>query len=635
MYISKFKIANYKSFLESPELEFTPGFNIISGQNNSGKTALLEALGLQFFGIPHRSLKTLPARDTIPDQTSIAHISFTLPPDEVRELLRAAGLNTFLFAYPDTTSPESKSLGYTDHSEASLRRALTSLFSSDKMTFNIQAWATRGNPISWVLATVPSFGRYPSAQKNPPFQYWHVHPDADGNFSQAGTESIQSPVDIGFHLAPWFQRHIYRFSAERLKIGRGPHGGGFALAQDAVNLPEVLNQLQRNPARFRYLNHQLNSILPQVRWVSVQGIGPGQLEIVAWTHDPESQREDLAVPLSESGTGIGQVLAILYVVMTSERPQTIIIDEPQSFLHPGAARKLVEFLKLHSHHQYIIATHSATIISATNPRTITLARFEDSQTNLRQLDAGAEKGIQLTLVELGIRLADSFGSDNILWVEGKTEEKCFPIIIEKVLKRPLFGTEILSIRQTGDLESKDAKKIFETYRSLTKGASLLPPAVAFVLDEECRDDAAKKELRKLSGDLAEFLPRRMYENYLLNPAAIAAVANSVEGFRSTPITNEELERAMEQQLGRDDCYCERKAAPNRSERLRKVDAARVLKELFSTLSNQRVAYEKIVHGIALTEWLVQHSVNDLKDISDLLSLLLDRAGAEENMVKQV
>jgi predicted ATP-dependent endonuclease of OLD family len=177
--------------------------------------------------------------------------------------------------------------------------------------------------------------------------------------------------------------------------------------------------------------------------------------------------------------------------MTSERPQTIIIDEPQSFLHPGAARKLIEFLKLYPQHQFIIATHSATIIAATNPKTITLARFEDDESTLQQLDAVAEKGIQAALAELGIRLSDSFGADDILWVEGRTEEKCFPLIVEKLMRRTLMGTEILGIRQTGDLEGRDAKKVFEIYRSLAKGASLLPPAVAFILDEECRDEAAK------------------------------------------------------------------------------------------------------------------------------------------------
>lgn len=60
MFISKFQLGNYKSFNNPPALEFRPGFNIITGQNNAGKTALLEALGLTWAGNPHRSLNTVP-----------------------------------------------------------------------------------------------------------------------------------------------------------------------------------------------------------------------------------------------------------------------------------------------------------------------------------------------------------------------------------------------------------------------------------------------------------------------------------------------------------------------------------------------------------------------------------------------
>ena len=43
MRISSFKIKNYKSFLEPEKITFDKGFNLIIGQNNVGKTALLEA----------------------------------------------------------------------------------------------------------------------------------------------------------------------------------------------------------------------------------------------------------------------------------------------------------------------------------------------------------------------------------------------------------------------------------------------------------------------------------------------------------------------------------------------------------------------------------------------------------------
>ena len=46
MHIKKLRIQNYKSFRDSGFMEFGPSFNVIVGQNNSGKTALLEALML-------------------------------------------------------------------------------------------------------------------------------------------------------------------------------------------------------------------------------------------------------------------------------------------------------------------------------------------------------------------------------------------------------------------------------------------------------------------------------------------------------------------------------------------------------------------------------------------------------------
>ena len=64
MRICSFKIQNYKSFLEPRELTLEEGFNLIVGQNNVGKTALLEALSLQFKSKPHRSQLTAPTPTT-------------------------------------------------------------------------------------------------------------------------------------------------------------------------------------------------------------------------------------------------------------------------------------------------------------------------------------------------------------------------------------------------------------------------------------------------------------------------------------------------------------------------------------------------------------------------------------------
>src|SRR5229473_4755 len=57
--LKKFRVWNYKSFFDSRELELGSGFNVLVGQNNSGKTALLEALQPnQLRDKPHRSFET-------------------------------------------------------------------------------------------------------------------------------------------------------------------------------------------------------------------------------------------------------------------------------------------------------------------------------------------------------------------------------------------------------------------------------------------------------------------------------------------------------------------------------------------------------------------------------------------------
>jgi AAA15 family ATPase/GTPase len=99
--IDKVTIRNYKSFNEPQELGFTSGFNIIAGQNNTGKTALLEALGLRFNSNPHRSLRTMPNRDTVVDPSSTVDISITMSGEESASILAAQGPDAqFSFALP-------------------------------------------------------------------------------------------------------------------------------------------------------------------------------------------------------------------------------------------------------------------------------------------------------------------------------------------------------------------------------------------------------------------------------------------------------------------------------------------------------------------------------------------------------
>lgn len=422
---------------------------------------------------------------------------------------------------------------------------------------------------------------------------------------------------------------VYHFKAERLNVGEAPAFHAVELTSDASNLAQCLHTLQSNPVRFQRLNGLVSEIFPEVKQITAPLTPQGPVRIFVWTVDPASEREDLAVPLSESGTGIGQVLAMLYVVLTSDLPKTIIIDEPQSFLHPGATRKLIDILRHYQRvqHQYVITTHSPTAITAAAPQTILLVKKEGAESTVEPVDASETRDQDLLLKEVGARLSDVFGADDILWVEGPTEEACFPLILSKVSGRPLLGTKILGVVQTGDFESKHSDTILEIYRRLSEGRGLLPPAVGFVFDREDRSEREREDLVRQSRGKVAFTDRRMYENYLLNPRAIAAVASEIEGFREgTDIEPEEVSWCLEKHRWDNKYFDKTVDKDSRTEEVWSSDVhgAKLLGDMFQDLSETRVSYDKVVHGTALTRWLCDNCPEDLRALAKLIEDRLDR-----------
>jgi recombinational DNA repair ATPase RecF len=56
------RVLDYKCFADSQTIDLAAGLNVVTGTNNGGKTALLEAMSLTFQLDAHRSLRTLPRK---------------------------------------------------------------------------------------------------------------------------------------------------------------------------------------------------------------------------------------------------------------------------------------------------------------------------------------------------------------------------------------------------------------------------------------------------------------------------------------------------------------------------------------------------------------------------------------------
>ena len=628
MHISKIRVQNYKAFYDSGWIEFQPGINIISGQNHSGKTALLEALSLNFENMPHRSFKTLPTIFERLTTNSQVELAIVVTKKDFLEFIRREEFNG---REKNLIMPDA--LGTIDK-DAVFGKLIAELNSLDNNIEIVLPFDAVGINVTRFKNEIHNLSFLTLYTYNPKFQghsstieglKWSTNPKVKGSkYQKVVLKQINELTLVKFFLTK--KETIYRFFAERKNVGICEFGSKLELKPDASNLAEVINCLQcRFPRKFSQFNKLVSIVLPHIKKITILPISNSEenkVEIRVWSIDPNTDRDDLAFPLSACGTGVGQVLAILYVVITSEEPRTIIIDEPQSFLHPGAARKLIEILQDFPQHQYFISTHSPSIISAANPSTITLLQYENSEANPCSMSSDDTAKTRSLLNEVGVHLSDVFGSDNILWVEGPTEEICFPLILKEIAKLHLRGTQILAIKNTGDLEGKKAHIIFDVYDKLSGGKVLLPPAVGFILDRENKTDKQIEDLKRRSRNEVHFIDRKMYENYLLCPEAIVEIANQHEGFSEHTLTALEVENWIENHKNN---YLPKNFKEDENW-INKVDGANLLAALFKEFSENRVTYKKTKHSVELTEWLVKHQPEQLLDLAELLTKILESNG---------
>lgn len=603
MNITKIVVNNYKSFFEETEIEFSPGFNVIIGKNNSGKTALVELLSTNFENIPHQSLATSPKigmSNLNPNST--AKVVYEVNRDDHRTILSN---RTTTIMVPETKS------GDANHAIEKIKSALGGV------KISVQA-SYRNNNLE---------AAYLSVTGNVDSDYAWVFDQFDYTYNNRSR--YVKKHDIAHILTQQFQNRVYSFRAERFLVGQSAIGPNTRLIPDASNLPEVLRNLKSGKSHVfsKYLRH-FQIVFPEIKDINVNPTNDGKYKIFLSSIDPEEERYDLDIPLQDSGTGLGQVLAILYVVVTSQFPQVIIIDEPQSFLHPGAVRKLFNILKQSfSQHQYIVTTHSPTVISSINPSNIIQLVLEESITKPRHIDINQNSEMRQILSDVGASLSDVFGADNVLWVEGSTEENCFQEIIPAKCNNNLLGTAIASVLHTGDFESKK-KKAVETavriYKRLSESTALIPPAIGFIFDREGRSEEEILELKKLGN--IHFLKRRMYENYLLNSEIITEYISSLSDFSDEGITTEEINSWFEQNKWDPKYYTNPIPEDNRNDNtwLNEVHGAAFLHDLFMTLSETRYSYEdnKVHFGLDLTRRLLATKSEDLDEIAELIDKVI-------------
>lgn len=612
MRITKVKLFNYSSYYdrEAAEFDLGPGFNFVVGQNNAGKTKLLDMLTLDVRGkrtnnLHRRDYANIPMTEADLG-LSRYNIELQFERNEIAKLVLSESDILYVPARIDQTSDE-------------VKPATVEMM---RLVQNPQRLRFR------IFHDIPDFVEVADTEYNILF---HVYPLTFSclafEHSSCTSELVLCEANswqlVSDHETCW---HVLYNQALRNRIGRidsyfriPPQSNSNSvtlLKSDASNLVNALKTLKCNqPELFREYLARLRQVIPSIGDLAFEYDSEQvMLKVLEYTSgilDSES-----GIPLADCGTGVGRVLAIIYQVVTMPCPSVMLIDEPQAYLHAGALRRLLNVLEEYDH-QYIIATHSPTAIMSVEEKTILLVKRENMISTVKSIAVDDNSQLEGALTELGTRRSDIFGMDAVVWVEGKTDEKCFKLIMDSAHRGLGYGNNILGLVNTDDLINDDyAPLAAQIYERLSGGVGLLPSVLCFLFDgdKKPRENKYPKELRER--DKVKFLRRQNYESYLIVPEILADILNrdSAED-KEKNNTEDSVKQWIFEKEGKD--Y-------NDSEWLETVNGKMFLVTLFNDMAGISYRDYEVDYGVEITKRILERdgSADHFKEIVDILEPLL-------------
>jgi len=326
-------------------------------------------------------------------------------------------------------------------------------------------------------------------------------------------------------LAKWRSTY-YHFRALRQGTERtqGLASEG-RLNPTGANLSAVLHGLVTDqPQLFKRLGELIAEIVPGIGQLQVRTIGGQRVVFETSTGD---------INLKDLGTGVEQLLMVLTVGLMEGPPFILLIEEPETNLHPAAQRALLGLLQSWAaDRQIVAATHGTVMLDwAPGGDGLWLVTREHDSSDVSPV---GEDHLAV-LHSLGVRPSDVLSAERVIIVEGPTDEDILRVWFPDLLRNP----RVAVLQGEGGDNARHAARLAEWLAGTDR---LGLRQVLYIRD---RDELAPSVIKKLlNSPTVHVLARRELENYLLHSATLAAVLGDQVPRGTPPPSAADVEAAM-------------------------------------------------------------------------------------------
>jgi len=157
------------------------------------------------------------------------------------------------------------------------------------------------------------------------------------------------------------------------------------LLEDASNLVLVLNDLEHRAGSSQAIVEKLQTLDDRIDHLSTKLTGGGTIQLYL----REKGLGDPAIPATRLSDGTLRYLCLLAVLCHPSPPPVVCIEEPEIGLHPDALQTVAELLvDASTRTQLIVTTHSDILVSALSetPESVLVCEKTEGGTELRRLE---------------------------------------------------------------------------------------------------------------------------------------------------------------------------------------------------------------------------------------------------------